>query len=81
MFVHRKSQNITLKQRYDNHYIYSFFRHISVSVGHLSKLLRLHIQQNSFNPTSDNSEIQIIWHLRVVSRLEISFVTRKKLHQ
>ena len=41
----------------------------------------LHVQQNSFNLTSGNSEILIIGHLRrVVPRLEILLFTSKKLH-
>jgi len=40
----------------------------------------LHVQQNSFNLTSGNSDILIIGHLRrVVPRLEVLF-TSKKLH-
>jgi hypothetical protein len=35
--------------------------------------------QNSFNPTSSNSEIPIIWHLRRnVPRLEVLLFNRKK---
>jgi len=38
-----------------------------------------HVQQNSFHPISDNTEILIIWHLRrVVSRPEVYFTQEKK---
>jgi len=39
------------------------------------------LQQNSFNPSSDNLEILIIWHLRrVVPRLDILLTTTYGMH-
>jgi hypothetical protein len=44
-------------------------------------LLRAKIQHNSFNLMSDNPEILIIWHLRIVIRPEVILFTSEKLCQ
>ena len=42
---------------------------------------KMYLQQNSFNPISDNPESLIIWHLRrVVPRLEVLLFTSKHRH-
>jgi hypothetical protein len=44
--------------------------------------VKLPIQKNSFNPTSNNLGILILWYLRTaVSRLQVLLFTRKKLHE
>jgi hypothetical protein len=67
---------------FESNWVEEFYQMFCGNIEAFSLVLRrAKVQHNSFNLMSDNSEIPIMWHLRIVIRPEVIHFTREKLYQ